>query len=128
MGLMLSEYRGLKMIEHGGSLAGYQTEDLWFPQERFSVVVLCNNKYAIAPLFARQIADIYLAGQLNTAPQPVSTSEPAKVSLLNNQVLPKVGTYRDADGDYEEFSERDGSLFSITQGTPLDPLSRLLNK
>jgi CubicO group peptidase (beta-lactamase class C family) len=123
MGLMLSEYRGLKMIEHGGSLAGYQTEDLWFPQERFSVVVLCNNKYAIAPLFARQIADIYLAGQLNTAPQPVSTSEPAKVSLLNNQVLPKAGTYRDADGDYEEFSERDGSLYSVSHGTPLDPLS-----
>jgi hypothetical protein len=122
------EYRGLNIVEHGGDLAGYQAEDLWFPQERFSVVVLCNSEYAIAHQFARQIADIYLAARLKAAPQPITTSGSAQNSLRNNEILAKVGMYRDTDGDYEEFSERDGSLFSITQGTPLDPLSRLLNK
>jgi CubicO group peptidase (beta-lactamase class C family) len=40
-GLFLGEYRGLKIVEHGGAWAGYRAQLLRFPTEHVSVVCLC---------------------------------------------------------------------------------------
>jgi CubicO group peptidase (beta-lactamase class C family) len=66
MGLEPTMYRGLKVVDHGGALAGYRTEDMWFPSEHLSVVVLCNDAGANPSQLARSVADVYL----KTAPQP----------------------------------------------------------
>src|SRR5580692_4561808 len=42
LGLFISAYRGLPIVEHGGALFGYRTELLRFPQQKFSVITLCN--------------------------------------------------------------------------------------
>ena len=42
LGLIISTYRGLPIVEHGGALFGYRTELLRFPQQKFSVITLCN--------------------------------------------------------------------------------------
>jgi CubicO group peptidase (beta-lactamase class C family) len=70
MGLDLGNYRGLPVVEHGGALFGYRTELLRFPEQKFSVICLCNIASAVPENLARQVADIYLADKL----QPGSSS------------------------------------------------------
>jgi CubicO group peptidase (beta-lactamase class C family) len=64
MGLVLGKYRGLPVVEHGGALFGYRTELLRFPQQKFSVICLCNVASAVPENLARKVADIYLADEL----------------------------------------------------------------
>jgi CubicO group peptidase (beta-lactamase class C family) len=64
MGLDLGNYRGLPIVEHGGALFGYRTELLRFPEQKFSVICLCNIASAVPENLARQVADIYLSDRL----------------------------------------------------------------
>lgn len=73
LGLWLGEYRGLRTVEHSGGTFGYRTELLRFPQQRFSVVALCNVANADVEGFARKIADIYLEKQLK--PEATGTTK-----------------------------------------------------
>lgn len=61
-GLELGTYRGLPIVEHSGGLFGYGTEILRFPDQRFTVVCLCNLSSAGDSVtdLAREVADIYL--------------------------------------------------------------------
>src|SRR5271163_888754 len=73
LGLFISTYRGLPIVEHGGALFGYRTELLRFPQQKFSVITLCNVGTSSPRRLANQVADIYLGGQLSTD-KPASAS------------------------------------------------------
>lgn len=64
LGLWLSEYRGLRTIEHSGSTFGYRTKLLRFPEQRFSVITLCNVASADVEVLTRKISDLYLERQL----------------------------------------------------------------
>jgi CubicO group peptidase (beta-lactamase class C family) len=61
MGLDLGNYRGLPIVEHSGALFGYRTELLRFPEQKFTVICLCNISSAVPENLARKVADIYLA-------------------------------------------------------------------
>src|SRR5580692_4937875 len=65
LGLFISSYRGLPIVEHGGALFGYRTELLRFPQQKFSVITLCNLGTSNPGQLSYQVADLYLAGQLS---------------------------------------------------------------
>jgi CubicO group peptidase (beta-lactamase class C family) len=66
LGLWLGEYRGLKTVEHSGGTFGYRTELLRFPEQRFSLIALCNVANADVEGLARQISDLYLETQLKS--------------------------------------------------------------
>jgi CubicO group peptidase (beta-lactamase class C family) len=89
LGLFISKYRGLPIVEHGGALFGYRTELLRFPQQKFSVITLCNLGTSSPRRLANQVADIYLDAQL--APNTPAAAS-AKVDPQ-----PFVGKYRSAD-------------------------------
>jgi len=89
LGLFISTYRGLPIVEHGGALFGYRTELLRFPQQKFSVITLCNLGTSSPRHLANQVADLYLDAQL--APN-TPTAASAKVDPQ-----PFVGLYRSAD-------------------------------
>ena len=75
MGLSLGQYRGLPIVEHNGALFGYHTAFLRFPQQRFSVVVLCNLASSDPETLARNVADVYLAAELKPDPtQPIAAA------------------------------------------------------
>jgi len=80
LGLEISSYRGLPIVEHGGALFGYRTEILRFPDQRFSVLCLCNLASASPGRLARQVADVYLAKDLQPMPQPFATPADAAIS------------------------------------------------
>jgi CubicO group peptidase (beta-lactamase class C family) len=63
-GLMVEKYRGLSIVEHGGSWGGYRAQLLRFPEEHFSVVCLCNVGSAAPEKRALRVADIYLAEEM----------------------------------------------------------------
>ena len=64
LGLELSTYRGLPIVEHGGALFGYRTEILRFPKQRFTVVCLCNLSNSDPGTLSRKVADVYLEKNL----------------------------------------------------------------
>jgi CubicO group peptidase (beta-lactamase class C family) len=72
-GLGIREYRGLPSVSHGGAWGGFRAELVRFPEQRFSVVCLCNVGNANAGGLARRVADLYLADQL--APEPAAGRE-----------------------------------------------------
>ena len=80
-GLGVQEYRGLKTVGHSGGFRGYSADRLQFPEQNFSVLVLCNASNANAPSLAKKIADIYLGDKMKPAPV-----EPAKPELAKKLV------------------------------------------
>jgi CubicO group peptidase (beta-lactamase class C family) len=91
LGLFVSKYRGLPVVAHGGALFGYRTELMRFPEQKFSVICLCNLATADPTPLVNQIADIYLEGQLK--PDPAAAAAVAGVRV---DPKPYVGSYRDA--------------------------------
>lgn len=68
LGLFHGDYRGLPTVSHGGSWGGYRAELLRFPEEHFSVAVLCNLATTNPSRLAREVAGIYLEDRLGPAP------------------------------------------------------------
>jgi CubicO group peptidase (beta-lactamase class C family) len=59
-GLRINEYRGLRSEFHSGSLGGYKSGMIRFPEHKFSVICL-SNLSTFEPLsLCRKTADIYL--------------------------------------------------------------------
>jgi CubicO group peptidase (beta-lactamase class C family) len=90
LGLFISKYRSLPIVEHGGALFGYRTELLRFPQQKFSVIALCNQGTSAPRNLANEVADLYLAGQF---PADQSAGSPA-ATREHVDPQPFVGTYR----------------------------------
>jgi CubicO group peptidase (beta-lactamase class C family) len=103
--LVLGEYRGLRTVEHGGALGGYRAQLLRFPDQRFSVICLCNYAPTNPGQLAYQVADIYLANEfveteetgeaapeMNAVPELVEIPE-ADLAVFNGAYRnPQTGT------------------------------------
>src|SRR5215467_7269987 len=69
-GLWIGELRGLRRVEHSGGDAGYRSEIMMFPDEKFSVVVLANMATLPAVPLAQKVATIYLQDRFTMPEQP----------------------------------------------------------
>lgn len=119
VGLVNAKYKGLQIVSHGGSWAGYRAELVRFPQQKFSVICLCNRADANPSLFARRVAEVYLADQMEPA---VTTAQagaagspagkaPTAVTLTEEQLRKFAGAYRDpANGIIRRLRVADGKL------------------
>jgi CubicO group peptidase (beta-lactamase class C family) len=99
-GIQVDEYKGLKWIGHGGGDAGFRSDVIYFPGERFGVAVFSNLASFQAGTLSRQIADIYLASKLKqpgpASPEAKATaSKPARkeISLPVKSLEGFAGTY-----------------------------------
>jgi len=89
-------YKGLKTVSHGGALAGYRSQLIRFPEEKFSVIVLANRGDANPTSKAHQIADIFLKDKL------VEEQIQKKDSVNSNATMPlKEYTLKQLTGSYE---------------------------
>ncbi|MBN1291454.1 MAG: beta-lactamase family protein [Candidatus Latescibacteria bacterium] len=66
-GNIVGEYRGLRTVSHGGALGGYRTHLLRFPEQNFSVIILCNLGDMQPGDLAEKVADFYLSGEMKPA-------------------------------------------------------------
>jgi CubicO group peptidase (beta-lactamase class C family) len=94
LGLELGTYRGLPTVEHGGALFGYRTEILRFPEQRFTVVCLCNLSSAHELSLARKVADVTLeriCSPRRAHPNPlVMVAFPTQVRSLVSILTPAI--------------------------------------
>jgi len=117
-GLVVTTYKGLREVSHGGSTAGYQTFLARFPEARLSIAVLSNVTASGPARLAHEVADIYLAGKLKEPAKPVAAVVPA-------ETLKKyVGVYREplTDAAMRVELDKDGKTLRIS-GQAVVPLS-----
>ena len=92
-GFFLGDYRGTKMIEHGGDWQHYHSEVLYLPEKRFAVAILSNagnvNSDGLQNL-SLKIADWYLG----LAPPPAPPAKQAATGKVDPAMWGAyVGTY-----------------------------------
>jgi CubicO group peptidase (beta-lactamase class C family) len=102
-GLRMTTYKGQRVVEHGGSLGGYRAQITRFPDQKFSVIALCNLGTINPGRLAYQVAEIYLADRLKqeaTASAPTNVAQPpprpqpeAGRALTAAQLAEYVGEY-----------------------------------
>jgi CubicO group peptidase (beta-lactamase class C family) len=97
-GLVVGKYKGLPTVDHGGADAGYRSDMTRFPEQHFSVAVLCNDAETSPSSLARSVADIYLAQDLKT-PEPSAATPGPGINLTEQQFSGLQGLYWNRDGD-----------------------------
>jgi len=110
-GLFVTEYKGQKLISHGGAWVGYRSELLRFPEKMCSVICLSNMAQAKPTALAKQIADIYFKNELSVVTRPSETPAVKKISASNSRGI-KTGFYSNCGSDkFLEISRKDNKLF-----------------
>jgi CubicO group peptidase (beta-lactamase class C family) len=124
LGLRSSPYGGLSVITHGGEFFGFKAQLLRFPEQRFSVICLCNSRNIDANLLSYRVATIYLADQLKqSANSPQAAPSPSPVTLSAEELATKTGIYwNPVNEDMWILSVKDGKLVDLG-GAVLSPLS-----
>ena len=112
-GLVIGEYRGLRIVEHGGAFIGYRAMTLRFPDQRFSVYIQCNLGTMNPGNLARRVADIYLADQLKPEIARTGSSETKFIELNEEELRSRTGAYRNSiNGAIWKLYVKDRHLFA----------------
>jgi hypothetical protein len=117
-GLVVTSYKGVREISHGGSTAGYQTFLGRFPDSRLSIAVLSNVTASNPSRLAHEVADIYLAGKIKEPAKPAAVPVPAAT------LKKYVGVYREplTDAAMKVELGADGKTL-LVDGSPVVALS-----
>ena len=97
LGLMLGEVRGLRTVRHGGSWAGFRAELLRFPEQKFSVICLCNRGDVNPSELADKVAAVFLGEKMGPALPAAVTARPVEISAADLE--PLAGSYWEAATD-----------------------------
>jgi CubicO group peptidase (beta-lactamase class C family) len=94
-GLGIGDYKGLRMISHGGAFVGFRADMIRFPEQKFSVICLANLNRINPSQLARKVADIYLADRfkekvIEKEPPP----KPRFIKLSEAELEEKTGAFR----------------------------------
>jgi YD repeat-containing protein len=118
----------LKTVSHGGSWAGYRADLLRFPEQKLSVICLCNVANANPSRLARQVAEVYLGAQMKAAPAstPQTAAAPETVTLSEAEARAKAGLYHNAArGNLLRITLRDRKLWLSGPGDSSEELQAL---
>jgi len=81
-GISIEEYKGLKMIGHSGGDAGFRSDIIYFPGEKFGVAVFSNLGSFQPGTLTRRVADIYLAAKLKQPGAPAAGAKPVPKEVV----------------------------------------------
>lgn len=87
-GLVHASHNGLKTVQHGGGFVGFRAQMIRFPEQRFTVIVLCNLATMNPTGLAQQVADVYLAdvmarsGAGAASPLGVAAPKPSQPAVV----------------------------------------------
>lgn len=126
-GLEVDDYRGRKLISHGGSFVGFRAEMMRFPELGFGVAVLCNRADAEPEQLARRVADALLADQLAPKEKNVELIAEPGFTLSEAQLQRYSGDFWEPEEAFAAESRLiDGKLWAVhspTRKNELLPLS-----
>jgi CubicO group peptidase (beta-lactamase class C family) len=116
-GLMRGHYRGLDVVEHSGSDAGYRAHYLRFPGGRLSVVLLGNAADIDSAGLARRVADVYLEGLPGVQALPTRAAS-MEVPVRASDLAPLVGHFEMRPGFVLHFTAEGTQFFVQATGQP----------
>jgi len=101
-GWIISHYRGLREISHGGYIQGFRSSRRRRPDETFTVAILANaapgRPNADAELLAQQLVDIFLADKLAPLPAVNPSVSPKSYDALTGRYDFLPGPFIGPDG------------------------------
>lgn len=107
-GLVIDSYRGLKTVSHTGSHGGYKTVILRFPEQRFTVIILANQREFVPIRMAKRVADIYLGDRLAANTLPAETGAVGNVDDYVSEYRLGYSLWRVGKGPSGLFAQIDG--------------------
>lgn len=117
-GLLVTEYKGLKEIRHGGAFVGYRAEIVRFPEQHLSVVVLANREDADPTRKAHKVVDVLLKDKLKVDKKTTDTEESEPIVEENTTIYDLsqlVGNYEIQPGLQMNMSIKEDSLHVLQQ-------------
>lgn len=112
-GITDSTYRGLQLVSHSGGFVGFRANILRFPEQRFTIIVLCNTSTANPSALGRSVADVLIADQLGRRPsEPVA----AETALASPEFALSVAELREFEGRYVSSELRSSYVLEIEEG------------
>jgi hypothetical protein len=121
-GLYISQYKGLKIVRHTGSWAGFRAVIVRFPEQKFSVICLANLSSISPSILSLKVADIYLADVLKEPPQE-EKKKPEPVILSRPELEEKAGNYEEGRfHSWLSLTIKDEKLIMAGMGYPKRPL------
>jgi CubicO group peptidase (beta-lactamase class C family) len=128
VGLNVGTLRGLPVVSHGGSWAGYRGHFLRFPDQRFAVATFCNLTTSGPDSLARKVAGIYLADRMqpdSATAWSVALAGAPQVELPAASLRALAGVWRNVErGELRRTRLVGDTLFTVgaerTRTVPLD--------
>jgi CubicO group peptidase (beta-lactamase class C family) len=124
--LNISSYKGLKTVGHGGSLGGYKSAHIRFPEYHFSVICLSNLSSFNPTQLSLRVADVYLSDSFKDEKE--EPEQYKTVSLPIEALKSKTGSYIRFESDEKiRILLKEEKLYITLQNRdyPLAPLSEL---
>jgi CubicO group peptidase (beta-lactamase class C family) len=110
-GLWVYEYKGLRLVGHAGGWAGYRSDCIRFPDQKFSVICLANLSSIEPWNLTDQIANLYLADFFKEGEQPAAQKADQFIELSPAQIENVAGLYHDSKkGELLKLQVQDGKL------------------
>jgi hypothetical protein len=106
---------GVKVIEHGGSLSGFQVKLKIVPARRFAIAILTNSGRGAVP-------GDHIAGWALDHVLGLRASTPELVTLPDAALARFAGRYRYGDNEVATFTVADGGLRLVL--TETDPITQ----
>jgi CubicO group peptidase (beta-lactamase class C family) len=117
-GLDIETYRGLNEFGHGGAFNGFSADMIRFPDQRFSVLCLCNTANIESGRLTRQVADIYLAGEFKAESTAKGLPEPKVIQVAEQELNAVAGSYFNfANNNFRRIYVKSGKLFYSRGGS-----------
>src|SRR5829696_3156911 len=129
VGLNVGTLRGLRLVSHGGSWAGYRGHFYRFPDQRFAVATFCNLTTSGPDSLARKVAAIYLGDRMqpdSAAAWVASLAVAPRGALSAAGLRALAGVWRNAErGEIRRTRLVGDTLFTVgggdrTRMVPLD--------
>ena len=127
VGLSVGTLRGLRVVSHGGSWAGYRGHFLRFPDQRFAVATFCNLTTSGPDSLARKVAGIYLADRMqpdSATAWSVALADEPRVELPTASLRVLAGVWRNVErGEVRRTRLVGDTLFTVAaERTRMVPL------
>lgn len=124
LGIGVGTFRGLKRYSHGGSVGGYRSNMIYFPEQELGVIVLSNFSTANPGGKVSAIRDILLEDEFTEPLPPARVRKPIgkKAVTIDSKLIDSyVGKYY-VEGVLVELTKRGEQLLIFAKGELPQPM------
>jgi CubicO group peptidase (beta-lactamase class C family) len=118
LGVVVSEYRGLRTISHGGADAGYRSFVSWFPDQRMGVVVLSNLSNFNPGDIANRVAEVFAGSEMKPQPPPAPPVTRTFITLEPSAIGQFEGYYKMSTGNVVRVVKQGDKLMAAPPEIP----------